>query len=600
MNVDGMETQSTPDSTSPATTPTGDIPSPQDRDAWRSRIDSIPDAILLAVIQSDKRAAASIFAGFQAKREHLGRTVVRERIPQHIARHPAFGKALIEAAAKAPAAKPAREKVPPKTFPIGTPAPAISDEGKAAPDAATRERERSKELRKRVAALETRLRDSEARLAKTQTEVAELIAERERILRAHDAQRDRLAREERRARRASPPSPAPATASQESARPARPTLATPQPIPSTEADRNWCAAIEATLRNRKGEAAILVLREFLKEDISLSRRATALSLLARASRETGDFDGWVETSLESAGVRAELGEIPGALETLLESIGPEPDSERDAKRSNILAKLLKLAHRDDRVEEVAAILKRFRTRRPALVDRVGRWKVFEDAKRRALWKSTEPAASTVRLGRDEAAGLASSDPRLASATPRDLAHAVETGDAALVTAARKAIERLAQTQPEIEGAILAAVRAIDPALVEPLMSPPLRAAVVDASNVARHDPLGNPASGRFAHLAAMRRHLLAMRCFPVKFIADASLGRNIDDRESYRQWVESGILAVVPPRSSADQDLIHEAKALDAILVTNDRFRDHGVAGEGVERWTFTLERDLRVHLIPD
>ncbi|MFM7320303.1 MAG: hypothetical protein ACKO5K_02110, partial [Armatimonadota bacterium] len=546
MNVDGTETPPRIDSDTPETAPTGEPPPPHDRETWRTRIDSIPDTVLLAAIQSDKRATAFIFAGFQAKREHLARTVVRERIPQHIARQPAFGKALLEAAAKAPPQKPPREKLPPKELPAPPPpepsaTPATT---KPEPSALAREREKTKEMRRRIAELEGHLKEAEARHAKTRSDLAEITAKQERVRRAQDAERERAEREERRARRTSEPKSA-ESSTQVPAKTAAQTPALPSESPRVEdPDKTWCSAIETVLRDRHAGAAVQVLRAFLKEEMPLARRAMALEMLSKACREVGDTEGWEESSLEAAGVRAELGNLGGALATLLDSLGPEVDAERETKRSIVLVRILKLAKRDDRLAEASLLLGRFRIRRPAMVDRISRWKAFEDAKWRTVWRDSATPAPGFVIGREEAIALPSGNPRLASTTPRDLARAVETGDAALVADARGAIDRLAESRPEVEAALLVAIRTIDPALVEPLLSAPLRAAVVDASNVARHeaDPLAHQGSGRFAHLTAMRNHLLASRFFPVRFIADASLGRIIDDREAYRRWLDHGIV----------------------------------------------------------
>ena len=96
-------------------------------------------------------------------------------------------------------------------------------------------------------------------------------------------------------------------------------------------------------------------------------------------------------------------------------------------------------------------------------------------------------------------------------------------------------------------------------------------AIVDASNVAHAGEKG----ARLATLLAVRDELKEEGFEPI-LIADAALRHQIDDRAGYERLVESGELQQAPAGTDADYFVLKLAKDLDALVVSNDRFRDGG------------------------
>jgi hypothetical protein len=174
-------------------------------------------------------------------------------------------------------------------------------------------------------------------------------------------------------------------------------------------------------------------------------------------------------------------------------------------------------------------------------------------------------------------------------TPRRLAEAVEAGDAAFVSRARAGIAALRSANPPLASALLEAVAAQNPTAVVPLTQN-TRPAVVDASNVARHDPdpLNLSPLPRVEHLLRMRDFLFRRGFFPVVMLADANLRFHVDDRAAYRTLVERGVVRETPPATPADAALIAEARERGAPLVTNDRLWEWEGA-EGIERLGFGI-----------
>ena len=102
-----------------------------------------------------------------------------------------------------------------------------------------------------------------------------------------------------------------------------------------------------------------------------------------------------------------------------------------------------------------------------------------------------------------------------------------------------------------------------------LSNPVRRMAIVDASNVANAAP---SARARLSYL-----HLIVARLraagLGVVMVADASLERRIDDRAGYQDLVATGAIVVAPPATDADRIILGLAREHDALVVSNDRFR---------------------------
>ena len=105
-----------------------------------------------------------------------------------------------------------------------------------------------------------------------------------------------------------------------------------------------------------------------------------------------------------------------------------------------------------------------------------------------------------------------------------------------------------------------------------------RRAIVDASNVAHAGEKG----ARLATLLAVRDELKEEGFEPI-LIADAALRHQIDDKDGYERLVDDGELQQAPAGTDADYFVLKLAKDLDAMVVSNDRFRDGGKLADAVK-----------------
>lgn len=106
-----------------------------------------------------------------------------------------------------------------------------------------------------------------------------------------------------------------------------------------------------------------------------------------------------------------------------------------------------------------------------------------------------------------------------------------------------------------------------------------RRAIVDASNVAHAGERG----ARLATLLAVRDELREEGFEPI-LVADAALRHQIDDKAGYEQLVDSGELRQAPAGTDADYFILKFARELDAMVVSNDRFRDGGRLADEAKR----------------
>ena len=97
-----------------------------------------------------------------------------------------------------------------------------------------------------------------------------------------------------------------------------------------------------------------------------------------------------------------------------------------------------------------------------------------------------------------------------------------------------------------------------------------RIALIDGSNVA-HSSEGDTA--RLANILAVRDKLVEEGFEPV-IVADAALRHQIDDKEGYERRIEEGKIRQAPAGTDADYFLLAFARELDAVIVSNDLFRD--------------------------
>ena len=95
-------------------------------------------------------------------------------------------------------------------------------------------------------------------------------------------------------------------------------------------------------------------------------------------------------------------------------------------------------------------------------------------------------------------------------------------------------------------------------------------ALVDASNVA-HCGEGDAARVRYIQLICDK---LAEEGYEPLVVADAALRHQVDDAEAYERMVAGGHVHQAPAGTDADYFILTFARELDAVVVSNDRFRD--------------------------
>ena len=93
--------------------------------------------------------------------------------------------------------------------------------------------------------------------------------------------------------------------------------------------------------------------------------------------------------------------------------------------------------------------------------------------------------------------------------------------------------------------------------------------LVDASNVARYLP-NRYGKGQLVHLELMRQELQRLDCWPIVFVADASLPYYIDKPQELREMARQGEILIVDKGVEADEVLAREARQTGAYVVTND------------------------------
>jgi hypothetical protein len=109
--------------------------------------------------------------------------------------------------------------------------------------------------------------------------------------------------------------------------------------------------------------------------------------------------------------------------------------------------------------------------------------------------------------------------------------------------------------------------------------------VIDGANVAYEERSagGKP---KLSNLLKVRREL-EERGFESVIIVDASLKYDIDDQEHLETLIRSQQVRQVPAGTDADFFIIQFAHELDALMVTNDRYKDYA------DRYPWIPERRL-------
>jgi hypothetical protein len=114
--------------------------------------------------------------------------------------------------------------------------------------------------------------------------------------------------------------------------------------------------------------------------------------------------------------------------------------------------------------------------------------------------------------------------------------------------------------------------------------------LIDASNVAHSTEGEHP---RLENIGIVVRKLREEGYEPV-VMADAALRHQIDDREGYERRIEEGKIRQAPAGTDADYFILSFARELDALIVSNDRFRDRA------EAFPEAHERMIRYMIVAD
>lgn len=112
-----------------------------------------------------------------------------------------------------------------------------------------------------------------------------------------------------------------------------------------------------------------------------------------------------------------------------------------------------------------------------------------------------------------------------------------------------------------------------------------RMVVIDGANVAYEERSagGKP---KFSNLLRVRREL-EEKGFEAVILVDASLKYDIDDQEQLESLIRSQQVRQVPAGTDADYFIIQFAQELDALIVTNDRYKDYA------DQYPWVAERRL-------
>ena len=101
-----------------------------------------------------------------------------------------------------------------------------------------------------------------------------------------------------------------------------------------------------------------------------------------------------------------------------------------------------------------------------------------------------------------------------------------------------------------------------------------KVAIIDGANVA-HASEGDHA--RLENINLIREKMKEEGYEPI-VVVDAALRHHVDDRPGYERMVEEGTLRQAPAGTDADYFILAFARELDAVVVSNDRFRDREAA----------------------
>jgi hypothetical protein len=566
--------------------PSEDSPAPPtDAAGWRAYIGTLPSKDILRIIQQDKGRAMRLLTGFRPGGDAVRHPIVLQRMVDEAVKQVKFAEALWEIRPAPVSEAPSSPKIEKTTSAPLTPtrtdeaAPALREALKKQRAALKEKDAHLAELEARVSAL-TKERDAaraEIEAAQTARRTAEAQAERERRQRERDARREAVR----------------AVVKAEETPAAKPALVAPTVTVASEA-RPFEEAVRRLLNRGKYSVVAEVCKEALQTDAATSSgvRGTVHSLYAAALYGMDDPSAEEQDRLAATAL-LDGGRITAAAEAMARLLARAHGLK--ASDTATLRRLLLLAERHGEAGAVQEVFTRMRIGSPEggrrLRQALGSGGKKSDSLIEAAFGARE---DTIILGPDEAIALPVTDPAAASVTPRRVARAVDTGEAAFIAEVRAGLAALRARggqDARLADALLEAITVIEAVAVAPLLAEENHPVLVDASNVARHnpDPLALTPTLKVANLLRMRDYLLRQGFFPVLLVADANLGFHVDDREQYRVLVNRQIIREALSGTSADETLLREARTHRAPLISNDTFKEWGEAALGIERYGFFI-----------
>ena len=153
-------------------------------------------------------------------------------------------------------------------------------------------------------------------------------------------------------------------------------------------------------------------------------------------------------------------------------------------------------------------------------------------------------------------------------TAREVRRLIDKNDEEHVGKVMLELEFLRETNPELRGRFLERLSLAGTHYARVLTHRTSRV-LVDASNVARFRN-NRYGKGLLENLQLMRQELQRLDCWPIIFVADASLPYNIDQPNELREMARNGEILITDKGVEADEILAREARATGAYVVTND------------------------------
>jgi hypothetical protein len=180
-----------------------------------------------------------------------------------------------------------------------------------------------------------------------------------------------------------------------------------------------------------------------------------------------------------------------------------------------------------------------------------------------------PASRTVSNAPLDQVFQWNADGRTIRVTTREIKRGIDANNEGWVFALIQALDALRHASPEAYRLLMERVRELD-VYYHRVLTVRTTRILVDASNVARYER-NRFGKGQMRFLLAMRDELRRRGCFPIRFIADASLPYNVDTPEELAAMERRGELELTNAGQEADEVLAREARRTGAFVVTNDR-----------------------------